>query len=125
MLITSMIVKVTPSKAMEVSRLLGHIPQLAVYGVHKGENIIVVAETATANEVENLFRQITSRSADVLGICQSNITSDSETRQSNVPIMEKAKPAADEKLEPVENPRLRPRRNAARALFDAGRFAHV
>jgi len=125
MLITSMIVKVTPSKAMEVSRLLGHIPQLAVYGVHKGENIIVVAETATANEVENLFRQINSRSVDVLEICQSNITTASETRQSNILIVEKAKPAANEKFVPVESRRLQPRRETSRPLFDARRFAHA
>lgn len=125
MLITSMIVKVTPSKAMEVSRLLGHIPQLAVYGVHKGENIIVVAETATANEVENLFHQITNRSADVLEICQSNVTSVSEIRQNNVLIVDKAKPAASEKPKLVENQRHQPRLEPSRPLFDARRFAHA
>jgi len=125
MFITSMIVKVAPSKAMEVSRLLGHIPKLAIYGVHKGENIIVVAETNTATEFENLSRQIAGKSSDVLGICQSHGTSDGETRPGNLPVMEKTKPVTGEKFGPGEGRRLQPRRNIAPPLFEVGHFAHA
>lgn len=125
MLITSLIVKVTPSKAMEVSRLLGHIPQLAVYGVHKGENIIVVAEIATITEIKNIFSQIASRSTDILGISQSNIAAESEIWPSDMPVLEKIKPTNSEKFETSENPPLHPRRNTARARFDAGRYAQA
>jgi len=125
MFITSLIVKVTPSKAMEVSRLLGHIPKLAIYGVHKGENIIVVAETNTANEFENLFRQITSKSSDVLGVCQGNATPVSEAHPGSMPIMEKKKPAAGEKLSQGEGRRLQLRKNTSHPLFEVERFAHV
>ena len=125
MFITSLIVKVAPAKAMEVSRLLGHIPKLAIYGVHKGENIIVVVETNTVSEVENFSKQITSKCSDVLGVCQGNATPYSEARQSNIPVMEKTKPVASEKFGPGEGRRLQLRKNTSHPLFEVGRFAHV
>lgn len=79
MLITSLIVKVVPSKAMEVSRLLGRIPRLAIYGVHNKENIIVVAETKNDSELKNLFQQIKDKCADVLGILQTDEITDGVT----------------------------------------------
>jgi len=123
MFITSMIVKVAPSKAMEVSRLLGHIPKLAIYGVYKGENIIVVVEANTALEVENLSKQIASKCSDVLSVCQGSATPDIEARPSNIPVMKKAKPVVSEKFGPGGSRRLPLRPNTSSSFFDVGCIA--
>jgi len=113
MLITSMIVKVAPAKAMEVSRLLGLIPQVAIYGVHKGINIVVVLEANNAAEVENLSHQIMDKIAGVLDVFQINELSDSEMNLNKIGLFESPKPVAPAPLKKVEPPRPQARQNFA------------
>ncbi len=115
MLITSMIVKVAPSQAMEVSRLLGHIPQVAIYGVHKGVNIIVVFEASNAAELKDISQHIVSKITGVLGIFQINEISDGEMNLNKTGLLESPKPAAPVSPKKAEKPRPQSRQNFAYA----------
>jgi nitrate reductase NapAB chaperone NapD len=115
MLITSMIVKVAPSKAMEVSRLLGHIPQVAIYGVHKGVNIIVVFEAINAAEIKNISQHIASKIAGVLSIFQVEEISDGEMNLHKTGLLESPKPAAPMPPKKAEKPRPQSWQNFAYA----------
>lgn len=117
MFITSMIVKVAPAQALEVSRLLGHIPQVAIYGVHKGANIVVVFEANSAVELKNISQHIATKIAGVLGIFQINEISDHELNLSKTGLLEnpKPKPAAPVLPKKTEKPRPQSWRNVAYA----------
>jgi nitrate reductase NapAB chaperone NapD len=58
MLVASMVVKVDPKLAEEVSRQVGRVPGLTTYGVHKEENVVVVAEAHDEAQLENMARYI-------------------------------------------------------------------
>jgi len=115
MLITSMIVKVAPSKAMEVSRLLRHLPQVAIYGVHKGVNIIVVFEASNAAELKNISQHIANKITGVLGIFQINEIPDSEMNLNKTGLLESPKPAVLAPPKKVETPRPQSWQNFAYA----------
>lgn len=76
MLIASMIVKVAPEKANEISQLLGRIPNVASYGVHKENNIIVVAEAHDEEQLEKLSKYILEEYDEVLGVFPTFVGSD-------------------------------------------------
>ena len=115
MLITSMIVKVAPSQAMEVSRLLGHLPQVAIYGVHKGANIIVVFEASNAAEIKNISQHIANKITGVLGIFQIDEIPDSEMNLNKTGLLESPKPAVPAPPKKVEKPRPQSWQNFAYA----------
>lgn len=68
MLIASMIAKVRPAGAEEVARQLGRIPGLTIYGVHKQENVVIVAEARDEQQLENIARHILETFEDVVGV---------------------------------------------------------
>lgn len=76
MLIASMIVKAPSEKAPEIAAALEKIPGLTLYGVHKENNIIVVAEAETAGELEKLSESIMMEFPEVLGVFPTYLTSD-------------------------------------------------
>lgn len=76
MLIASMIVKVSAAAAEEVSRQLGRIPGLTTYGVHQGENIVVVAEARDEQQLENFARHIVDTFEEVTGVYPTFVASE-------------------------------------------------
>jgi|GEM_PF-5726827 len=68
MLITSMIVQAVPEKIHALSRLLEKIPNVSTHGIHKGEYLILVAETRDVPQLENLISYIANDFDDVLGV---------------------------------------------------------
>ncbi|RMD94424.1 MAG: hypothetical protein D6814_14540 [Calditrichaeota bacterium] len=68
MLISSMIVKTRPGKAGAVLPMLEKIPRVSTYGIHRGNNIIVVAESHDLKQLENLTAFILDTMEDVLGV---------------------------------------------------------
>ena len=78
MLIASMIVKTAPEKAEEVSQQMGRIPNVTTYGVHKENNIIVVAEARDEAQLENLARFLVESFEDVWGVFPTFVASDQE-----------------------------------------------
>jgi nitrate reductase NapAB chaperone NapD len=78
MLIASMIVKVVPEKAEEVAQSLGRIPNVTTYGVHKENNIIVVAEAHDVEQLENLSKYLMMEYENVLGVFPTYLTSDED-----------------------------------------------
>lgn len=75
-LIAGMIVKVDPERAGEVARQLGRIPNVSTYGVHKEENIVLVAEGHDEGQLENLARYIVGTFEGVRGVYPTFIGSD-------------------------------------------------
>lgn len=67
-LISSMIVRVKPEKADEILAQLARIPDVETHGVHKKENIIVVAEGRDVGQIENLIAYINQEFRDVVGV---------------------------------------------------------
>ncbi len=78
MLIASMIVKVVPEKAEEVTQQLERIPNVTTYGVHKEKNLIIVAEAHDAEQLENLSKYIMNTFDGVLGVFPTYVTADEE-----------------------------------------------
>lgn len=78
MLVASMIVKTDPLRAAEVARQLGRMPNVTSYGVHKEENIVLVAEAHDEAQLENLARYIVDTFEDVWGVFPTFIGSDEE-----------------------------------------------
>jgi len=76
MLIASMIVKVVPEKAEEVVQSLGRIPNVTTYGVHKENNLILVAEAHDVEQLENLSKYIMNTFDEVLGVFPTYVTAD-------------------------------------------------
>ena len=67
-LISSMIVRVKPEKAEEIAQQLKKIPNVETHGVHKEENIILVAEGRDVRQIENLVTYINQEFPDVAGV---------------------------------------------------------
>ncbi len=82
MYIASMIVKVFPEKAQNVLTQLERIENVTTYGIHKKENIIVVAEAPEVKELEMLTRYIMDTFEDVTGVFPTYLTYDDETSQA-------------------------------------------
>lgn len=80
MLISSMIVKVVPEMAEEVVLKLNKIPNVTTYGVHKENNIIIVAEMETEEQLEDLSNHITNEYDGVLNVYFTYVSSDLEER---------------------------------------------
>ncbi|MDZ7291555.1 MAG: chaperone NapD [candidate division KSB1 bacterium] len=78
MLIASMIVKVVPEKAEEVMQQLRRVPNVTTYGVHKENNLIIVAEAHDAEQLENLSKYLTTEFEGVLGVFPTYVTADEE-----------------------------------------------
>jgi len=78
MLIASMIVKSVPEKAEETAQLLGRIPNVTTYGVHKDNNIIVVAEAHDVKQLENLSKYLLNEYDDVIGVFPTYLRWDDE-----------------------------------------------
>lgn len=76
MLIASMIVKVDEAASEYVAQQLERIPNVTTYGVHRGTNIIVVAEAHDESQLENLARFIMESFEDVWGVFPTYVTSD-------------------------------------------------
>ncbi len=67
-LISSMIVRVKPEKADEILAQLAKIPDVETHGVHKEENIILVAEGKDVGQIENLVTYINQEFRGVVGV---------------------------------------------------------
>ncbi len=67
-LIASMIVRVIPEKADEIIQQLEKIPSVDTHGIHKNENIIIVAEGRDVLQIDNLVTFINQEFPDVLGV---------------------------------------------------------
>lgn len=76
MLIASMIVKAPAENAPGIAQALEKIPGLTLYGVHKEENIIVVAEAESAAELEKLSQSIMLEFPEVIGVFPTYLASD-------------------------------------------------
>ena len=83
MLISSMIVKTRPGKADAVLSMLGKIPRISTYGIHRGNNIIVVAETHDVKQLENLTGFILDSIEDVLGVFPTYLNFEEEADNGN------------------------------------------
>jgi nitrate reductase NapAB chaperone NapD len=81
MLVASMIVKVEPAQAEEVARQLGRMPGVTTYGVHKEENVVVVAEAHDEAQLENLGKYILAEFEGVWGVYPTFVASDDEADQ--------------------------------------------
>lgn len=77
-LISSMIVRVKPEKADEILAQLKKIPDVETYGVHKEENIILVAEGRDVGQIENLVAYINQEFADVVGVYPTYLSWDED-----------------------------------------------
>jgi nitrate reductase NapAB chaperone NapD len=76
MLVSSMIVKVDPAQADELCRQFGRIPGLTTYGVHKEDNIVVVAEAHDEAQLENLARYILDNFEGAWGVFPTFVAAD-------------------------------------------------
>jgi nitrate reductase NapAB chaperone NapD len=76
MLVASMVVKVDPAQAEEVSRQIGRVPGLTTYGVHKEENVVVVAEAHDEAQLENMARYILENFEGAWGVFPTFVGSD-------------------------------------------------
>ncbi len=76
MLVASMIVKSDSAKAEDVALQLSRIPGVTTYGVHKENNIIVVAEAHDEAQLENLSRYVLESFDDVWGVFPVFVASD-------------------------------------------------
>ncbi len=81
MLISSMIVKTRPGKAETVLTQLQKIPRVTTYGVHRGNNIIVVAEIHDIKQLENLTAFIMESIDDVLSVSPTYINFEDELQE--------------------------------------------
>lgn len=54
MRVAGMIVTTAPGQADEVARSLGRVRGISVYGVHRGIDVVLVAEAYDEEQIENL-----------------------------------------------------------------------
>jgi nitrate reductase NapAB chaperone NapD len=78
MLVASMVVKVEPEKAEDLARQFGRIPGVTTYGVHKEENVIVVAEAHDEAQLENLAKYLMRDFDGVWGVFPTFVASDGD-----------------------------------------------
>lgn len=74
MLIASMIVKVVAAEAEAVQAQLRRLPHVTTYGIHKEDNIILVAEARSVEELEKLSLHLTHEITGVLGVFPTYVT---------------------------------------------------
>jgi nitrate reductase NapAB chaperone NapD len=89
MLVASMVVKVDPAQAEDLSRQFGRIPGLTTYGVHKEENVVVVAEAHDEAQLENMARYILDNFEGAWGVFPTFVASDdsTETNRRELPVV--------------------------------------
>lgn len=85
MLVASMIVKAEPEKAEEVARLLGRVPGVTTYGVHKDVNIVAVAEAHDVEQLDNLAKYIVDNLEGAWGVYPTFVGSDDEPADAGRP----------------------------------------
>ncbi|MBN1300744.1 MAG: chaperone NapD [Melioribacteraceae bacterium] len=78
MIIASMIVKALPENIDEVVLKLNNIPNVTTYGVHKEENIILLIEADSEDQLKDLSRYINSEFEGILGTYPTFVASDEE-----------------------------------------------
>lgn len=78
MIIASMIIKALPENIDELVLKLNNIPNVTTYGVHKEENIIVLIEADSEDQLKDLSRYINSEFDGVLGTYPTFISSEEE-----------------------------------------------
>ena len=81
-LISSMIVRVKPEKADEILAHLAKIPDVETHGVHKKENIIVVAEGRDVEQIEALVVSINQEFKDVVGVYPTYLNWDEDIERT-------------------------------------------
>jgi nitrate reductase NapAB chaperone NapD len=89
MLVASMVVKVDPAQADELSRQFGRIPGLTTYGVHKEDNIVVVAEAHDEAQLENMARYLLDNFEGAWGVFPTFVASDtsSDSGRRELPVV--------------------------------------
>lgn len=78
MIVASIIIKCDPEKVDEVALNVSKIPNVSTHGVHKGDNLIVLIEAESEEEIENFSRYIQSEYDGILGTYPSFISSEDE-----------------------------------------------
>lgn len=81
MIIASMIVKALPENIDEVVLKLNNIPNVTTYGVHKEENIILLIEADSEDQIKDLARYINSEFDGILGTYPTFIGSDEDVEE--------------------------------------------
>lgn len=81
MIISSMIIKALPENIDELVLELNNIPSVTTYGVHKEENIIVLVEADSEDQLKDLSRYINSEFDGVLGTYPTFIGSEEEMKE--------------------------------------------
>jgi nitrate reductase NapAB chaperone NapD len=77
-----MIVRVKAEKAEEIAQQLKKIPNVETHGVHKEENIILVAEGRDVRQIENLVAYINQEFPDVAGVYPTYLNWDEDIQES-------------------------------------------
>lgn len=81
MIIASMIIKALPEHTDELVLKLNNIPNVTTYGVHKEENIIVLIEADSEDQLKDLSRYITSEFDGILGTYPTFISSEDDIEE--------------------------------------------
>ena len=78
MIVASLIIKCDPEKIDEVTLNISKIPNVTTHGVYKEDNLIVLIEADTEEEIENFSRYIQSEFDGIMGTYPSFISSEEE-----------------------------------------------
>ena len=81
MIIASIIVKCDPEKIDEIALNISKIPNVSTHGVHKEDNLIVLIEAESEDELENFTRYIQSEYDGIMGTYPSFISSEDELEE--------------------------------------------
>ncbi|OQY26324.1 MAG: hypothetical protein B6244_13950 [Candidatus Cloacimonetes bacterium 4572_55] len=76
MFIASMIIKVNPEKADDLLESLKIFENITTYGLHKDDNIIVVVEAESIEDVEKLSKRLLTEFNEIKGVFPTYVTSD-------------------------------------------------
>lgn len=82
MQISSMIIKTRPGRAPAVLERLHYYPELTTYGIHRGNNLIVVAETVSIGQLERLTDEISRTIEDIWAITPTYLNFEEETQMA-------------------------------------------
>ncbi len=72
-MISSLIIRTRQGKAETVLSELQKIPKVTTYGIHRGNNIIMVAETHDVQQLEHLIDFIRENIENVLSVAPTYI----------------------------------------------------
>ena len=78
MIVASLIIKCDPDKIDEVTLNISKRPNVTTHGVYKEDNLIVLIEADTEEEIENFSRYIQSEFDGIIGTYPSFISSEEE-----------------------------------------------